>query len=698
MNSTDSTGAKAISRIWAWRMLRSGPARVSIPPHDFQWFRYSLSSLVGLSIISTCIENGLHPLLLLTLPVIIAALSRPDYGRPFLWSEKVTAAVFTVYAVALFLAILLLVRRVPLPVLLVYFTFGTILARCLSSLTDRNVAQLIFLTVGLVLINCILTNHLIFGAILPLYIFALMVALVQFDMARSRNAAGPAAESSDAPPSRELVWYFAKITASILALTMVIFVFLPRPFLVIPGLRAAMARPDGLGDLEQRISYRDMVGMGSRDRIAFAADLEEGTLPEFPYWRGKVLQAFDGKGWVVGPEQAGLPRFVQPSASETMVYRFTPYNLQSNTVYVCGMPLSVMPGTSRRSLYISSSGEAVADSPFVVATSYLVTSVNRPLPAHRRQARANLSTAGVTPRIEKLAQDWTQGLTSPGDKARAIMARFTSRYRYVIDSPAPPAGSHPLEYFLLETREGHCEYFAGAFCLMLRSLGIPARVVEGFAGMEPTAVPRQFIVRFAHAHAWVEAILGDNYWTSLDPTPPAADQRFSRYWRAMVDAYDRLVRRWIKYVVYFDRGDQAALVEMATGALSSDVSLSDADWKSIGTLPFMAALGLVASITILLVVLRVEHSRRDVPGMYVKTMKELVAKGVLTDVHSWHERNLNEITENAPNCREAAERFTDLYFRVRFGDGHHRAGRELARARADLLRRAETERVRLGEA
>ena len=133
--------------------------------------------------------------------------------------------------------------------------------------------------------------------------------------------------------------------------------------------------------------------------------------------------------------------------------------------------------------------------------------------------------------------------------------------------------AHPIEHFLFKSRAGNCEYFAGALCFMLRSIGIPARVVEGFLGVERTEQPNEFIVRFSRAHAWVEADLGDGNWTTLDATPPGSETSESYLWRLAADLYDSLDYKWTKNVIYFDRSDQAMIFAAFTKLVSGQVSL-----------------------------------------------------------------------------------------------------------------------------
>lgn len=224
---------------------------------------------------------------------------------------------------------------------------------------------------------------------------------------------------------------------------------------------------------------------------------------------------------------------------------------------------------------------------------------------------------------------------------------------------------------------------------MLRALGIPARVVEGFSGAEAGAAPNQYVVRFANAHAWVEAVLGNNEWTTLDPTPPASDNVAGRYWRQVVDFYDRMVRRWIKYVVYFDRTDQEALRESVMELLGGDVSLTPSGKSLRAYLPYAAVMAVFAVLTLLLVAYRFRRAERDPGTMYWMTMNELVMQGVLERVHPWHELNTAEIVKTCPAAKDALARFTDVYFRARFGEDGSISHEDLAKARDELLQTVE---------
>jgi transglutaminase-like putative cysteine protease len=639
---------------------------VSVAPGSSLGLGYSLFAMVGLSIAAATIENGLHPIMLLALPIAYLALCRNDYREPFLWSETMGTVLFFLYVPTFCLIMLLFRASVSLPFFIVYFTFGILMVRVLSPLTDRNIWQVIFLSLGLVLVNCILTNHMIFGLILPFYLLSLMATLFFFHLARYRALSGQTTESEKSGVSgRKWFGGLAKYAFYVVCFTALAFVLLPRPFLVLPGLSSAMAGAAGI-DLAQQIRYRDLAGMAGNQRIAFKVIVDRGKLPEFPYWRGRVLDRTDGQSWYGNSQLRGRTKLVKVGTAQTVKYTIVPYKLQSKTVYVYGLPIWAL-GKGRQALYITADAEVIVDSPFVVAGAYELTAANAPVPVSAKETGINVRQDGVTPRIEELAKNWTQKSSTARDKATAIAARLKSGYRYVLQNPVPPAEGNPVEHFLFESRVGNCEYFAGALCLMLRSLDIPARVVEGFGGMESTDQPNEFLVRFSRAHAWVEADLDGATWTTLDATPAQRNLAGNYVWRLLTDVYDQLDYNWIKYVVYFDRSNQAQLLSDVNRLFKGDLPIHISFGSKLGSFTAIAMIAVVLLLSISAAVYGFSKKTRDFSVIYTSTMNRLVKKGLLSRVHPWHEDNSAEITAHAPGLKGSLTRFMDLYLRGRFG-------------------------------
>jgi len=171
-----------------------------------------------------------------------------------------------------------------------------------------------------------------------------------------------------------------------------------------------------------------------------------------------------------------------------------------------------------------------------------------------------LDTSAVTPRMAALAEEVAGHLPDPTDKARALRGHLATEYGYTLDLLGRGA-ENQLEDFLFRYRRGHCELFASSLVLLLRSQGIPARLVAGFLGGERNA-RGYWVVRQENAHVWVEAWLPETGWTLLDPTPapgrpPSAEQGLFA-WAGQL--YDTLVFQWDRYVLSYDVDDQLAFV------------------------------------------------------------------------------------------------------------------------------------------
>lgn len=122
--------------------------------------------------------------------------------------------------------------------------------------------------------------------------------------------------------------------------------------------------------------------------------------------------------------------------------------------------------------------------------------------------------------VRQLAQRVVGDAATPYVAVNRIEAylRDTANYRYV-EKPPQPTDRSPISTFLFQSREGFCQHFAGSMALMLRSVGIPSRVVVGYTKGTFDAKLNRWVVVDRDAHSWVEAYLPDAGWVEFDPTP-----------------------------------------------------------------------------------------------------------------------------------------------------------------------------------
>ena len=127
--------------------------------------------------------------------------------------------------------------------------------------------------------------------------------------------------------------------------------------------------------------------------------------------------------------------------------------------------------------------------------------------------------ANIDTRVYSMAVELTQNTYNAAEKAFAIQNFLAQNYRYTLDGGHPDGNADFVSWFLLDSREGYCSYFASAMTVMCRMVGIPARYVEGYAvHAQPGGAT---IVTGENAHAWVEVYLNGLGWVAFDPTARA---------------------------------------------------------------------------------------------------------------------------------------------------------------------------------
>ncbi|MDX2176938.1 MAG: DUF3488 and transglutaminase-like domain-containing protein [Candidatus Sumerlaeia bacterium] len=171
--------------------------------------------------------------------------------------------------------------------------------------------------------------------------------------------------------------------------------------------------------------------------------------------------------------------------------------------------------------------------------------------------------------LSRVAREWLGDITDPLETAKAIERRLQREFAYDLDTSSFSNEPDHIERFLLSERRGHCEYFATSMVLMLRTRGIPSRLVTGFITDEWSGTGGgYFIIRQEHAHSWAEAYLADYGWVAFDPTPAdgiGSGRIRDTFYRALSRSLDGLRVAWYRYVVDFDVRDQQKLFSSLFG-------------------------------------------------------------------------------------------------------------------------------------
>src|SRR5262249_1524980 len=165
---------------------------------------------------------------------------------------------------------------------------------------------------------------------------------------------------------------------------------------------------------------------------------------------------------------------------------------------------------------------------------------------------------GLDPRIAPLARQVTASAGSNYARARALEQYLQTNFGYTLELPGQAEGD-PLSHFLFERKQGHCDSFASSMVILLRPLGIPARVVNGFRGGEYNDLTGSYIVREKNAHSWVEAYFPEYGWVTFDPTPAGPDAKPAAGWARLALYMDAAQEMWREWIINYDFSHQARL-------------------------------------------------------------------------------------------------------------------------------------------
>lgn len=294
-------------------------------------------------------------------------------------------------------------------------------------------------------------------------------------------------------------------------------------------------------------------------------------------WRGVSLVVFDGKTWYNPHPQhvtstLGVSRFVlgRPGAelrksriveAQRIHYQVLMEPLASNVFFLA--PTAIALEGNYRLLSMDDGGAVFdLDSEHPI-TRYTATSeIEEPTREELRSASRSyspelfdyLQLPPLDPRVAALAQQITASASNNYDRAAAIETYLHTKFGYTLQLPST-VPRDAIANFLFERKQGHCEYFASSMTVMLRSLRIPARVVNGFRTGEFNDLTGQYVVRGSNAHSWVEAYFPGYGWVSFDPTPPAPALPRTGWNRGML-YLDAMASFWRDWVVNYDAGHQ----------------------------------------------------------------------------------------------------------------------------------------------
>jgi transglutaminase-like putative cysteine protease len=417
-----------------------------------------------------------------------------------------------------------------------------------------------------------------------------------------------AARTSPMPDSTAGLRCAGRLLAHAAPLAIALFMLFPR----LPGPLWALPATGGGGrtGLSAEMSPGDISSLALSDDVAFRVRFIGAAPPPADlYWRGPVLERFDGRRWrsrgkapadstAAARPVPGAPRYeyevtLEPHGGPWLLPLEAPLDWDLLDASLSpAVELVSGRGIDRRMAYRarSAAGGALTSPPPDAGLLGIARQRN--------------------PQTQALAARLRAETGSDREYLFAILRRFRDEEFFYTLSPGT-LGAEPIDDFLFRSRQGFCEHYAAAFTLLARAGGLPARVVTGYQGGDWNPVGGYWVVRQSNAHAWSEVWL-DGRWVRFDPTAAVAPQRIEagldaalpdgatsglalaggqRLLDAVALRWDALNATWDQFVLAFGPEQQAELLERLgwRAPTGRDIALACALATSLVLLVFTVA-------------------------------------------------------------------------------------------------------------
>lgn len=551
-------------------------------------------------------------------------------------------------------------------------------AEALRSLDAPNDARLYWLSFALLVAATAYRPGVLFALAFVTYVVLATLALVVGHLRRKAERHGV----RERLVSPRFLASMAALSGATLMMSGMVFIAFPR------FSRGWASRGDVLAT--SIAGFADQVSIGEHGsriypnpEIVLRVEFPDGTPEDLLglHWRGRSYDRFDGVRW---SRSNRLP----PSLAPAQWYRA--WGGQRTRQQIYGAPLDVDVLFALHPLL-----EVRSDNPRIQplidnagdhgywgsgAPSYEALSVTaRPEPEALREVRSGFSPARryytqlptLPQRVSDLADSLTVGLDNDYDRTAAINDFLRAEFNYTLELPRS-AREATLEYFLFERGEGHCEYFSTAMVVLLRSLGIHSREVNGFLGGQWNAFGQYLAVTQNEAHSWVEVWFPGYGWVEFDPTPGGAGTSAavtSWLWPGRF-LFDGIQHRWNKWVLDYNLESQSGLFQRLSELFGGQPPQSQlSPEQGPATRVDKGWMMLVVMVMVLSAVVASRRSRRQSfeVGLYLKFRESCRRAGFRADAGVAPLLLLDELASVGHPAHARARTVVDYYLRSRFG-------------------------------
>ena len=694
-------------------------------------FRLSSIILAAISFTSLALALVLPPwLLVLAIAAFVLAFLR--INRTSLLSRHVSRFRFSPITWNVFLVISFVGFWVDLLIISQDILYAGIhflillLVNKLSNLDQRrDVLQLYAISLITLLASAALTTQVWYAPVFFLYLVTAVWALLLYHLVKERD--DYSSTPSDIPeptpafsaPERitaRFFWTTNGLAAAAFVFTLLVFFFIPR--------MGAGVFQQHQGERLRTTGFTERVDLGAigplkQDpnivmRIELPEEAGDRSTREPLYLRGVAYNHYDGKAWSNSLPQRRMlteipegtftvrtPGIQPPVAAKGLRQDILLEPLDTAVLFGISTPTSV------KGHFLSVQSDLMGALYLSFPSPSRIHYTAYSFPSHLSSAEGGassflypefivrhfLQTPALDAQILELSRRVARPATSVMDVVQLIQAHLLTNYRYSLDVPSLQS-AHPLDDFLLTRKTGYCEHYATAMVMLLRTAGIPARLVTGFLATEWNEFGHYYTVRQRDAHAWVEVYFPQSGWITLDPTPTSSEASMQSWWQSPGSVVDSIRLKWDHLFVNYSVGDQIAVVQgirqsgeavrirvsdSLTGVVAAGSALLGRFMKTLipPSIAPTAVLLLIPFVATCLMLYRIRRQRqaslrqdihqRTITALYSRMLDSFARQGLVKGASTTPAEFLSMVREQWPEAWQSGNAMTHLYTRVRFG-------------------------------
>jgi len=533
----------------------------------------------------------------------------------------------------------------------------------LESKSHRDMLILVFLCYFLIATHFLYSQSIFTAVMMFITLIVITATLITLN------------QRDDSVSVLERVRSSSKLVALSVPLMLILFVLVPR----IPGPLWGLQSEQrgGVTGLSDQMSPGKISNLIRSNEVAFRVDFK-GEVPAQNrlYWRGPVMAKYNGYSWTQAPRRP-LHRLNVTVSEPGIDYTVTLEPNGERWLLALDIPTRMIKDSFMTQDFQLVSKQKINDLKRYSTQSRLAYQIGvdeaRDYLVLTRQYPEKFN-----PKTIALGKSLARRFDNPTAIASEVLNMFRQQeYFYTLQPPA--LGNNSVDEFLFDTRRGFCEHYAGSFALIMRSAGIPARIVTGYQGGEYNSVGNYLIVRQSDAHAWTEIWIEKRGWVRIDPTAAVSPSRIEQglddalsdegssfriknrnpIFGNLLYSWDNAKHNWNDWVLNYDRRKQQNFL--------SKLEIGIENWSDmVFTLVF-----LLLSVTALFWFIVWYRERPPRPQAYEilfnRLLKKLSKKGFRKNPGEDTRAFLQRLPQRGFEQREQIAGIIELYNHIKYG-------------------------------